>query len=234
MRHRIALFDIDGTLIHADGAGRRAVEAAVAEVLGHPQESVDLRRVDFAGRTDPWIVGEALVAHGAPAEESLIGEVLRRYARHLPTHLARATGFTVLPGVFALLERLNKVNEVALGVGTGNTEDAARAKLEHGKLHSFFSFGGFGSDHVSREQVLRIGLERGLEALRATREACEVVVIGDTPHDVTAARAIGARCIAVATGRFDAETLRQTDPDLVVSRLDMQEVPEAILEVSST
>ena len=225
MRVTIALFDIDGTLLRAGGAGRRAVELALGEVLGG-REDVDLQSVEFAGRTDPWIVSEALTKYGASPDDALISAVLRRYVSLLPEQLAQAEAFEVLPGVASLLTKLSERTDLVLGLGTGNTERAAYAKLARGNLDSFFSFGGFGSDHVERAELLRVGLERGRQRAAEAREV-RTVVIGDTPHDVRAARAIGAECVAVTTGSFDGSTLRAAGASVVFTDLRAPVVLEA-------
>ena len=227
MQPIIALFDIDGTLLRAGGAGRRAVELAVAEVLGRLGDDVSLEEVEFAGRTDPWIVRTALLQYGVTADDALIVEVLRRYVAHLPRELELATAFEVLPGVLSLLIELSARDDVVLGLGTGNTKQAAYAKLARGALDSFFSFGGFGSDHSEREELLRAGLERGLERTGAQSAHVRVVVVGDTPYDVAAARAIGAQCVAVSTGGYDAPALEAAGATAVVSDLGSSAVRSA-------
>jgi phosphoglycolate phosphatase-like HAD superfamily hydrolase len=219
MQPIIALFDIDGTLLRAGGAGRRSVELALGEVLDRLECDVSLESVEFAGRTDPWIVRTALTQYGVTADDGLIHEVLRRYVTHLPRELELAAAFEVLPGVLSLLAELSARDDVLLGLGTGNTEPAAYAKLARGGLDSFFSFGGFGSDHTDRAELLRAGLERGLERTGARRGRARVVVIGDTPYDVAAAQAIGAHCVAVSTGGYDGLALEAAGATVVVSDL---------------
>lgn len=219
MAPTIALFDIDGTLLRAGGAGRRAVEIALDEVLEDLDEDVSLEHVEFAGRTDPWIVRTALTQYGVPADDSLIDDVIRRYVSHLPRELRLATAFEVLPGVLPLLDELRERDDVILGLGTGNTEHAAYAKLARAGLDSFFSFGGFGSDHSDRAELLRAGRKRGLGRAGVPAEQVRVVVIGDTPHDVAAARAIGAHCVAVCTGGYDRSSLHAAGAPVVVSDL---------------
>jgi phosphoglycolate phosphatase-like HAD superfamily hydrolase len=219
MEPTIALFDIDGTLLRAGGAGRRAVELALCEVLEDDNGSVSLESVEFAGRTDPWIVRTALMQYGVTANDALIHEVLRRYVAHLPRELELASAFEVLPGVLSLLAELTVRDDVVLGLGTGNTQPAAYAKLAHGGLDSFFSFGGFGSDHTDRAELLRTGLSRGLERAGARAGGARVVVIGDTPHDVAAAQAIGAHCVAVSTGGYDGSALEAAGATVVVPDL---------------
>jgi len=219
MEPTIALFDIDGTLLRAGGAGRRAVELALCEVLEDDNGSVSLESVEFAGRTDPWIVRTALMQYGVTANDALINEVLRRYVAHLPRELELASAFEVLPGVLSLLAELTARDDVVVGLGTGNTQPAAYAKLARGGLDSFFSFGGFGSDHTDRAELLRTGLSRGLERAGARPGGARVVVIGDTPHDVAAAQAIGAHCVAVSTGGYDGSALEAAGATVVVPDL---------------
>ncbi|MGB3052478.1 MAG: HAD family hydrolase [Polyangiales bacterium] len=227
MERIIALFDIDGTLLRAGGAGRRAVELALGEVLEELDEEVSLRSVEFAGRTDPWIVRAALMQYGVAADDDLIQEVLRRYVAHLPRELELASAFEVLPGVLPLLSELSERDDLLLGLGTGNTEPAAYAKLARGGLDSFFAFGGFGSDHAERPELLRAALHRGLERTGARLGDARVIVIGDTPHDVAAAHAIGACCVAVSTGGYDASALQAAGASVVVSDLRASAVRSA-------
>jgi len=229
----IALFDIDGTLLRAGGAGRRAVELALDEVLDDLDADISLESVEFAGRTDPWIVRTALLQYGVAADDGLIHEVLRRYVAHLPRELQLATAFEVLPGVLALLSELSAREDVILGLGTGNTQPAAYAKLARGGLDSFFSFGGFGSDHADRAALLRVGLERGLERCAEPQGRERVVVVGDTPHDVAAAHAIGAACVAVSTGGYDGFALEAAGATVVVSDLGCAAVRAAFEPTAS-
>lgn len=227
MQPIIALFDIDGTLLRAGGAGRRSVELALGEVLDRLECDVSLESVEFAGRTDPWIVRTALTQYGVTADDGLIHEVLRRYVTHLPRELELAAAFEVLPGVLSLLAELSARDDVLVGLGTGNTEPAAYAKLARGGLDSFFSFGGFGSDHTDRAELLRAGLERGLERTGDRQGRARVVVIGDTPYDVAAAQAIGAHCVAVSTGGYDGLALEAAGATVVVSDLSAAAVRSA-------
>jgi phosphoglycolate phosphatase-like HAD superfamily hydrolase len=233
MRPIIALFDIDGTLIRAGGAGRRAVEIALGEVFAQLDVEFSLDSVEFAGRTDPWIVRTALGRYGVNAEDALIDEVLERYVAHLPRQLELASAFEVLPGVLGLLTELSQREDVVLGLGTGNTKPAAYAKLARGGLDAFFSFGGFGSDHSDRAELLRTGLSRGLEKTGATPGEAKVVVIGDTPHDVAAAHAIDADCVAVSTGGYDRAALERAGARVVVSDLRDAEVRSALRRIET-
>ncbi|MEM7154894.1 MAG: HAD family hydrolase [Myxococcota bacterium] len=215
----VVLFDIDGTLLTAKGAGRRAMEEGFAAVIG---SSHGLASIRFAGGTDPAIVREGLEAMGQAVDDRRIDAVIEAYLERLPPQLEAAPP-VVLPGVLAMLDRLEPMTDVAIGIGTGNVEAGARAKLRAAGLDERFGFGGFGSDHHLRAELLRAGARRGAAALQRSESECAVLVIGDTPKDVAAAHAIGARCMAVATSYYDADALRATGADLVVEDLEQPE-----------
>ena len=214
-RPTIVLFDIDGTLLDAAGAGRRAMVAGFSAITGRPE---GLDAIRFAGMTDPSIVREGLVALGLPHDPATVVAVIEAYLQHLPDELRRGPP-RVLPGVEALLDALREHDQVALGVGTGNVEAGARAKLSAAGLQPRFGFGGYGSDHEERAELLRVGAQRGAGRLGRPLDACRVLVVGDTPRDVAAARAIGAACLAVATSHYDLASLERAGPDRVVSAL---------------
>jgi phosphoglycolate phosphatase-like HAD superfamily hydrolase len=193
----VLLFDIDGTLLNAAGAGRRALRRAFAH-HGWPGDLYDTMK--FHGLTDRAIVRAGL-RHGGLAEgDEVISAVLETYAGFLEDEVLRSEGFVVHPGVEAALAAAAATADVALGVGTGNVRPGARAKLRRGGLAERFAFGGYGCDHEERAEILALGAARGAAHLGVPRDRCRVVVIGDTPRDVAAARDIGAESIGVGTG----------------------------------
>jgi phosphoglycolate phosphatase-like HAD superfamily hydrolase len=228
----VLLFDIDGTLVLTGGAGRRAMVGAFVEL--HAREDV-FEGTSFAGMTDRAIARHGLLAvgHGRDSEAA-IDEVLESYLRLLHAELARAEGYTILPGVEALLAAIRGLEGVAVGLGTGNIRRGAAAKLSHGGLFDAFAFGGFGCDAEDRVELLRAGAHRGAAALGAPLADCDVVVIGDTPKDVAAAKGLGARCIAVATGSYGAAELRACGADHAFETLAVEGVLEALLRSLSS
>ena len=207
------LFDIDGTLIGGDGAGRRAFEQACHDVLGVELALGGLR---LDGMTDPLILDHVFTTHlgrAATAEES--ATVLASYLRHLAPEVASSTAYKVHDAVFEVLELLES-REAIIGLATGNLAEGARIKLERSDLWRRFPFGGFGSDAAERAELVRVGIERGhahAPQLGRRLEREEVIVIGDTPRDVSAAHAAGAVCVGVATGRFSVDELRASGAD---------------------
>lgn len=199
MRGTILLFDIDGTLVSTGGAGRRAM-IATFEALASRGDVFE--GTSFAGMTDRAIVRHGLRVAGLPDSEAAIDRALDMYLAHLEKELAASAGYRVLPGVVALLDALAGTSRVAIGLGTGNVKRGAHAKLTPGNIRDRFSFGGFGCDAEDRTALLHAGAKRGAALLGAELETCRVVVIGDTPKDVAAAKGIGAVCVGVGTGGF--------------------------------
>jgi phosphoglycolate phosphatase len=203
---RILLFDIDGTLLSANGAGKRALSLAFEDVCGRG-DAVD--GIDFRGMTDALVIEQALATQSGPSRSLHVNDIYAAYLRHLERELAESRTARVLPGVKSLLDALiARGGQLAIGLGTGNIEPAAYMKVNRVGLGSYFTFGGFGSDHRVRSEIIRIGATRGSLRLGCTLAKCQVVVIGDTFHDIDAALAIGARAVGVGTsGRTPQELL---------------------------
>ena len=226
MRPTILLFDIDGTLVSMKGAGRRALARAFGAELGRPDV---FDGFEFAGMTDPAIVRHGLAVAGAATDPATIERLLAAYVACLRDEVRRSIDCIVHPGVEALLAAAARAPGVAIGLGTGNVRAGAEAKLERLGLYHRFAFGGFGCDHEERPRLLGIGAERGAAHLGTARDACRVVVIGDTPRDVAAAAAIGAEAVAVATSAFGVDGLRAAGAVAAFPDLTASGVLEAVL-----
>ena len=204
MRPTVLLFDIDGTLVTTAGVGRRALEGAFAARYG---TSAVLRDVGFDGMTDRAIVRAGLGALGVVADEASIDALLADYVPRLEAEIAATPAFRLQHGVPAVLDAVDGRPGVAFGLGTGNIRLGARAKLGALGVLDRFRFGGFGCDHESRPELLRLGAARGAALLGLAATDCRVVVIGDTPRDVVAAHAIGAQAIGIGSARFGCAEL---------------------------
>jgi phosphoglycolate phosphatase-like HAD superfamily hydrolase len=180
----------------------------------------DCFRYDFAGKTDPRIVLDLMTAAGVPEEEArrLLPEIRRVFLDKLERTLERQ-GMRLLPGVAELLERQAERPDLALALLTGNWEPGARTKLSRFDLNRFFAFGAFGCDGIDRADLPPVALERAEAWVGRCFEPAEVLIIGDSLHDVACARAHGIPCLAVATGRTPAETLRAAGADWVADDL---------------
>jgi phosphoglycolate phosphatase len=209
----VILFDIDGTLIDCGGAGRRSIERAFGEIVGRPEALKDVR---FGGMTDHGIVREALLAIGRSYDRALAEAVLDRYLQLLEEDLHGSTTYRVHRGAEAAIE-LARDHGHAVGLGTGNVRAGARVKLSRGQLWERFDFGGFGCDAELRDELLRAGEARGRAFVT---DAEKTLVVGDTPKDIRAAKAIGAVSLGVATGSFSRGDLEMEGATFVVDALD--------------
>lgn len=223
---RLVLFDIDGTLVLTMGAGKEALRVALADDFGIAEPKVDL---DYGGRTDRSIARELFEINEIEATDQHYLRLFESYLRELRAHLPRITG-RLLPGVPELLDQMTARPHMHLGLLTGNIEQGAYVKLAHYEIDRYFHFGGFGDHHEARDDIAREGKKRAEQSLGLNFEQKQVFVIGDTPHDVTCARAIGARCIAVSTGYAPIESLRAAEPDVLLEDLSSINDVLAIIE----
>lgn len=211
------LFDIDGTLIRTGGAGMVAIEQVMREMFGLQSVS----KVPVHGRTDEGILTDLFAAQSLSFAEHREA-FSRRYWELLPETLAAGEG-KVLPGVEALLAKLDKVPGIAMGILTGNAEPAAAIKLQHFGLEGYFHFGGYGDRHSDRNDVAKLAWQSAEAALGEQFQRGRVWVIGDTVNDVVCARSIGAKVIAVETGGGSRDVLSRSNPDCQLATLVQSE-----------
>ena len=222
----VLLFDLDGTLVNTGGAGRRAMNAAFAKLFGQEDGFAGFT---FDGMTDRAIARAGLTKAQAEVTAERVEHFLDTYVAFLETELPKSEKYVVLPGVVALIESLANLPDVAVGLGTGNIKRGAYAKLVRSGLGGAFSFGGFGCDAEDRTELVRAGAVRGAEKLGRPLAECRVVVIGDTPKDIAAAKGIGAACLAVATGGFTHAELTAHDSHHVAHTLEDPGVRDILL-----
>jgi phosphoglycolate phosphatase len=213
---RLVLFDIDGTILVARGAGRRALAIALKDVYG---TAGDIDRYDFRGQTDPRIVFDVMEGAGLEREavRERLDECFEAYARRLSAEIGDGGNVVTLPGIGDLVRRLHGDAEVLLGLLTGNIEAGARIKLGPTGLLPYFRLGAYGSDHVDRRQLPSLAARRAHALVGSPFAPDEVLVIGDTPRDIECARHFGAVAVAVATGQYTREALAAERPDLLFS-----------------
>ncbi len=227
---KLVLFDIDGTILLTDGAGRRAVHRALLEVFG--TTGPDDHRFD--GKTDPQIVRELMrmAGHADDHIDARMARLLERYVECLREELViGASATTVMPGIPPLLDALHAHPDVVLGLLTGNVAAGARAKLQAAAVDpDRFRIGAYGSDSETRGDLPRVAQQRARDELGVVVEGHDVVVIGDTPADIQCGRSIGARSIAVATSHYSVDDLLAHDPSAVFEDFSCTEdVVRAIL-----
>lgn len=222
MRPTVVLFDVDGTLITTGGAGRRALERAFETAFGEP----GVFDFSFGGMTDYAIIRGGLTASGRDATAESIRAVLDVYLDALTHEVRAADVYRVHVGIHEALDALERLPNVAVGLGTGNIERGARIKLDRARINHRFEFGGFGCDAEDRAELIGVGAARGAARLGCDRNDCRLVIVGDTPKDVRAAHDNGGECIAVATGGCTADELRDAGARWVVDDLSCLNVSD--------
>ena len=213
---RYIFFDVDGTLILTDGAGKRALAKAIKNKFGLGSSTAD---INFAGRTDLSICKELHELNRVPFVESEFEKFMGLYLSELEVELKKANG-SILPGVERLLNRLLNDDRYYLGLITGNIKKGAFSKLSSHGIDNFFSFGGFGDFQELREDIAREGKRDAENLYKKEILPEQMLVIGDTPHDVTCSRAIGAKCLAVCTGYASRASIEAENPDWILENLE--------------
>ncbi len=208
MKTYLILFDIDGTLVWTAGAGRSAIGEALLAEMGSTGPIDDCR---FDGKTDPQIVVELMTAAGHPQARNptYVEAVCRRYLDLLQREVEqRESGIRVYPGIEDLLRSLEGREDTVVGLLTGNLERGAHIKLSAAGIDpDRFRVGAFGSDSSVRADLPAIAAARAVPLIGRVPEGDEIIIIGDTPADMTCGDGVGARAIGVATGRHSVVEL---------------------------
>ena len=227
---RLFLFDIDGTLVTAGGAGRVAISRALAAVYG---ATGPVEQYDFRGKTDLRIVLDLLRAAGVdePVIQDRLDACFDAYVRELEALVGDGARVKIMPGIAEIVRTLASRDDAVVGLLTGNIEPGARVKLRPTGLWPLFRVGAFGSDHVDRRALPAIACERARAVAGHAFTFAQVTIIGDTPLDVDCARACGAVAVAVATGFHPPEELTACAPDLFFT--DFSDVPAAVAALTA-
>jgi len=186
---KLFLFDLDWTVIYSGGAGLRALNHAF---LAHYQIPEAMKNISPDGKTDPAIVREMIRVHlQRNPQNGEIETLCRSYVQRLSIEVAAAEGYRILPGIPEILEALSLRRDVVVGLGTGNLEGGARAKLGRSNLLPYFKFGGYADDSEDRPDVLRAAVRRGEALAGGPVPLNQIFVIGDHQRDIQAGKAIG-------------------------------------------
>ena len=222
MKTKLLLFDIDGTLLTSGGAGEKALGLAMKDRFGN---SDDLSKIEIAGRTDSGIALQILSLHGIEPTLENLTLFFDCYLHHLAGQLPKTPG-RLLPGILDLLAKLATRSEVVLALLTGNLARGAKLKLAHYGVGDFFQFGAFADDHHDRNQLGHFAKARALEIHGIEFPPDAIYVLGDTPHDISCGRAIGAKTVAIATGGYTHDQLLSHQPDFLFN--DLSDLPAVL------
>ena len=217
----LLLFDIDGTLIDAGDAGVGAIRRATVDLYG---DQIPVPELDVRGATDAALARKLLPAMGAEVNPGSVERLYAAYLRRLRERLEEVNPEAgILPGVCDLLDTLKEAG-ATLGLLTGNVEAGAWIKLERFGLADYFSFGAFGDEHPDRDKLGPEALAEAERVHQARFHPGQVVVVGDTPRDISCGRVIGGSTIAVATRGYALQELSDCNPTLAVRSLEEQGV----------
>jgi len=211
---KVLLFDIDGTLINSDGAGKLALTETFKELY-----DIDIfdAGIKFAGHTDLAIYDQ--VQKMFDLDLSGFDDIMQLFVKKLTRTIKEKRGY-VIPGAKEILNFLSPEKDLLLGLLTGNIYDGAKIKLEHFDLFDYFSFGVFGDVALEREELARFALRRLAHLYNRIYRGEDVYIIGDTVYDIRCGKAIDATTIAVCTGYHDRETLAKEKPDYIMDSLE--------------
>jgi phosphoglycolate phosphatase len=215
MHKTLILWDIDGTILHSTGAGMKAMNHAMNTVFGL---SGSFDGIEFAGSTDRLIIRQIFSRFGIEYSNENFANYVDGYVTALPQTLA-ASNARILPGISEILGHAAEHPNVAQGLLTGNLRRGAEVKLGFHDLWGYFPIGAFADDSEIRNELGPHALVRARDHWRVEFPLERVWIVGDTPHDVSCARALGARALAVATGTSSAADLAQHGPDAVLENL---------------
>lgn len=210
---RVVLFDLDGTVLTFDGLspgpGRTALARAMRDLHAFEGATDGLR---LAGGTDRALVRAMLQRAGVAESDVAITRVIASYIVHLET-IVTTRSYRPIGDVSRAVAAL-KARGAVVGIATGNVRHGARLKLASAGLEANFDLarGGFGCDAEARADIVRIAAER----CAMGGDVARLVVVGDTRHDVSAGRAIGARVVGVATGDEARAELEAAGADAIV------------------
>ncbi|MEM6823197.1 MAG: haloacid dehalogenase-like hydrolase, partial [Verrucomicrobiota bacterium] len=198
---KLLLWDIDGTLVHTGKAGEFAIGVALKRKFG---KTGAIDQVDFRGRTDRRICHQLLEFHGVEPTQEAVEEMVQAYLDALKEELPNRQGL-VFPGILEILEVSHERDDLVNALLTGNAKRGAELKLSYYHIWNYFEFGAFADDSSDRNELGPVALERAKDTLNLSFEGKDVLVIGDTPHDIACGNVIGAQTVAVATGGYSYE-----------------------------
>ena len=208
------LFDIDGTLLHADGVGREAFHQALSSSYGERIKPDLLQRLSFVGATDLGVLGKLAEESGIEMRAHLNELFFLLLSKGLDEALSRQPPLCY-PGVVDLLEKLTHEG-YTLGIASGNSRATAWSKLRHAGIDVFFTFGAYGDEFARRESIFRAAKARSASAR---------IVVGDAPQDVKAGHAADLKVLSVGTGWVEEKVLLEAGADRLFHDLsDTEEV----------
>ncbi len=232
MQKKLLLFDIDGTLLNMSAINRRILVDALLKVYG---TSGSAETCNFAGKMDSRIIYEILQSSElSTAEIAAKFELAKRTYIEMFRAEATVADVVIMPGIYELLDELSRHSELLLGLLTGNFEGSGRHKLELPGINHYFPFGAFADDGHHRNELPPVAIRKAYELTGQHFSDHDIIIIGDTEHDIACAKTVNAKSIAVATGTYPANELQRHQPHVLYNDLSQTDVVLAEILTSST
>lgn len=210
---KLLLFDIDGTLMRTAGVGKKSFNLAFRKIFGFKDA---FENIEMMGRTDPLIVEEALKKFEVEADDDQIEKFRNLYYQILEEMIEEPhAGKRLCPGIDFLLNELEDNDNYIPGILTGNWRYSAYLKLRHFEIDGYFKTGVFADDTPNRDEMVPLAIHRVAEEFNINVSPEKIIVLGDTPRDIHAAKPHGAITIGVATGFHDIQELEEAEADYV-------------------
>lgn len=225
MNNVLLIWDIDGTLIDCKGLGRKAMDKAFLNLYKKEQ---GFKNVSMAGRLDFQIVKKAFEINKI-LDKNIVG-FFDKYEEMLKEEFKINNSSKVLPGINEILEGTSKDKNLYHVLGTGNCEKGARLKLSHLGLDKYFQTGGFGDEDVERWEIIKKAINKAKDFYQIDFQKENIYVIGDTPLDIECGEILGVKSVAVATGGYSFDDLKNCNPDYIFYSLEAFEDFLSIIE----
>jgi phosphoglycolate phosphatase-like HAD superfamily hydrolase len=175
----------------------------------------------FGGKTDWQTLLDLL--HEAGVSYADIERAMPAYDAAMGRQLTRIIGqydVQPCPGAVELVETLSRRKDVGIGLVTGNVSSTAPIKLRAAGFDpTWFAVGAYGSEAQERDHLPARAVARAVAHYRYPFTPREVIVVGDTPADISCARALGAIAVAVQTGFSQPTELIDARADYLLTDL---------------
>ncbi len=214
---KAVLFDIDGTILKCNGAGKQSLLEATEQIFN---TTGNMQQLNFQGKTDMWILHQSLLQFGISEKDIQhnIEKLKKTYFNLLKSNLQNSNAH-LLKGIKEIIETMHNQPKIKLGLLTGNFETSAFIKIGYFNLQDYFQFGAFGDDSEDRNNLPEVARQKFKSITRDEIDFSDIVIIGDTIHDIACAQHVNAKSIAVATGWTPKQKLENHKPDLCLDDL---------------
>jgi phosphoglycolate phosphatase len=213
--NKLLMFDVDNTLVKASNIHKLSFSVAIKQIY---DVAIRVDDINHHGMTDQQIIFDLLQKKGLSEEEinPKLVDCMKAMINYYIDHIDK-DNVVVFEGVVELIKELyNRGHSLALV--TGNLEAIARMKLEKVGLNQYFNFGGFGSEHIDRTELVRLAIKRAGSSFNIKRNS-QIYLFGDTPQDIKSGNTVGITTIGVATGIYSSRELYSAGADYVLEDL---------------